>query len=351
MGLTINYSASSNTKSAARARQLVDQMRQLALALPFQEVGEIVSLEGEECDVERQRGTARSPQFWLVVQGCHYLDSPWNEQSSQTVTPTRMMAFNIKPGPGCEPANLGLCTYPNEIQCEYRPTDDSRFTEEYQPFGPGSTGRRFSRRKWERWLKKNGHDRHLSPDDERFVEARRIKTGLTGWRWESFTKTQYASHPACGGMANFLRCHISIVTLLERIAKLPTMQVEINDDGKYGPYRHAEDLEEARSERREPNFVWRKGHYDPKALVAEIGKWNGIVAAFAGALKDAGEKSGMAFHAPIQSFPDFEQLEFRGSQDERLQSFLQSMREWAEKQLRKHANDKDENEWAGDQGP
>src|SRR5690606_4233953 len=86
-----------------------------------------------------------------------------------------------------------------------RPTDDQRFHEKW----------RFSWRKWDRWLKRNGYPGYLSPNSGQFTEVRKVKTRLGGWRWSSFTKTQYASDPACGGIPNFLRCHISVVTLLE----------------------------------------------------------------------------------------------------------------------------------------
>ena len=40
-------------------------------------------------------------------------------------------------------------------------------------------------------------------------------TKLKGWRWHSFCKTQYASDPRCGGVENFLRCHLCVVKLLD----------------------------------------------------------------------------------------------------------------------------------------
>ena len=67
-------------------------------------------------------------------------------------------------------------------------------------------------------MENNGHERYSPPED--FTEARKISPRLGGWHWSSFCKTQYASDPRCGGVANFLRCHISIITLLDRIAKL-----------------------------------------------------------------------------------------------------------------------------------
>jgi hypothetical protein len=165
------------------------------------------------------------------------------------------------------------------------------------------------------------------PDDPRFAEVRKVRTGLSGWRWSSFCKTQYASDPRCGSTANFLRCHISVITLLERIAKLSTMSVEINDEGCYGPATYSDDWRDARNEGREPTYRWHKGKYDPKALAAEVGDWNEMIAGFAGAFKDAARESGMDCQSAIASFPNFEELEFRGSQDKRVGPFLAAMKE------------------------
>jgi len=49
MGLTIHYQLAT-TGDEAHARKLVQQLRQAALDLPFQHVGEIVELRGDQCD-------------------------------------------------------------------------------------------------------------------------------------------------------------------------------------------------------------------------------------------------------------------------------------------------------------
>jgi hypothetical protein len=156
-------------------------------------------------------------------------------------------------------------------------------------------------------------------------------TGLGGWRWSSFTKTQYASDPRCGGIPNFLRCHIGVVTLLDRIAAIPTMAVEINDEGKFGPSTYSDDWREARAEGREPTYVWHPPKHDVRALADEVGSWNEMIAVFSGAITDALEGSGIEGESAIGGFPNFEQLEFRGSQDARLKPFLTAMRSIADK--------------------
>src|SRR5690606_14473865 len=208
-----------------------------------------------------------------------------------------------------------------------RPTDDQRFHEKW----------RFSWRKWDRWLKRNGYPGYLSPNSGQFTEVRKVKTRLGGWRWSSFTKTQYASDPACGGIPNFLRCHISVVTLLDRIAELPTLKVQMDDEGRYGPSHYSDDWREAHAEGREPTYRWHEGKYVPKALAEEVGEWNGMIAAFTGAMNDLLESPGSesAGESPIQNFPNFEQLEFRGSQDGNVKPFLQVMAQLAEQERAK----------------
>ena len=55
---------------------------------------------------------------------------------------------------------------------------------------------------------------------------------------------------------------------------------------------------------------------DIEALAKEVGQWNEMLAAFAGQLQDALEKTGqpegLSLEAPILEFPDFEHLEAEG---------------------------------------
>ena len=181
MGLTIDYSLRSLTKNAHR---LVEQMRQLALDLPFESVGEIISLEGDECDFEKQRGKVDEDRLWLLIQASQHVKLPWSERISVSVMPTRIIAFSTWPGPGCEAAHFGLCQYPLTVEVPYRPKDDAVFDRQYEPYGPGSQAWRFSWKHWQRWLRRKGHESYLSPDDEQFVENRALPT-LPCARWGS----------------------------------------------------------------------------------------------------------------------------------------------------------------------
>jgi len=121
MGLTVHYSLKSNQDDAD---QTVRKMRQLALGLPFEQVGDIVNLAGQQCDTEARRAELQNGDdkneslFWLLIQAGQHVNCPWNKRISRTVNPTRIIGFNTWPGPGSEPANFGLCLYPAEIEWE-----------------------------------------------------------------------------------------------------------------------------------------------------------------------------------------------------------------------------------------
>jgi len=226
MGLTIHYSLRSDARTPRAARQVVEQLRARALDLPLAEVGDLVEFRGDDCDFDK---VERSPHRWLLIQasqhvernGCHY-----------RVDPMHVIAFSTSPGNGCEDANFGLCRFPSVIE----------------------------------------------------IEGLRCRTGLKGWTWKSFCKTQYASNPECGGVENFLRCHLSVIGMLDHATKLGIVR-EVSDEGGFYESRNVE------------------------ALAKEVGEWNEMIAAFAGRFKDM---LGDGVESEITKFPDFEHLEAKG---------------------------------------
>jgi len=153
MGLTIHYTLKSKLQDPEQVKQIVNKVRQLALDLPFEQVGEIVDLTGKECDTEARRKELQNGDgknetlFWLLIQAGESVQCPWNKNTSRIVNPTRIIAFDTWPGPGSEAANFGLCLYPAEIEWEYQPEDDQRFQEAPKN---GFGWRRFS---WDKWLR------------------------------------------------------------------------------------------------------------------------------------------------------------------------------------------------------
>ena len=114
--------------------------------------------------------------------------------------------------------------------------------------------------------------------------SRKIRTRLGGWCWGSFCKTQYASNSECGGLPNFLRCHLSVIRMLDHAKELGILE-SVNDEGEF----------------------WEKR--DVEALAREVGLWNEMIAAWAAQLKD---QFGDALVSAIAKFPDFERLAAEG---------------------------------------
>ena len=239
MGLTIHYGMTSKTRSAARAKALVERMRQLALDLSFEHVDDQIRHLGPDV-CQRPLDDLRPDRdlFSAVLDGCQHVDIPWHRKQSASVTvqPLEIVSFDTIPGPGSEWASFGLARYPAEVEVTYSPRSDDRFIQTVK--NGGCTSWRFDWKRWERWLERNGHKRWEFPEDDKFQEKRKVKTGLAStWRYSTFCKTQYASGAQYGGMPNFIRCHLCVIHLLDRIGELPTMKVEINDEGEYGRSR------------------------------------------------------------------------------------------------------------------
>jgi len=82
------------------------------------------------------------------------------------INPSHIIAFLTMPGEGSEPAIFGFCKYPSQAT---------------------------------------------------LPSGKKMTTDKQGWCRSAFCKTQYASDPKCGGVENFLRCHLAIVKLLDFI--------------------------------------------------------------------------------------------------------------------------------------
>lgn len=242
MGLTIHYGLTSQARSPRQVREQLAALRSRALDLPLAEVGELIERSGPEANFDRcQRD---DPNRWLLIQCGRYVEVPAIHGGSYSfhVAPTHIVAFNTWPGEGCEPANFGLCRYPGQIEV---PLDDPR-------------------------------------------QRKVVRTGLAGWSWSSFCKTQYASNPEHGGVEHFLRCHLVVIRLLDHARELGLV-ADVSDEGGF----------------------WEKR--DVEALGREVGNWNTMIAGWAGRLKDA---LGEGFVSEITKFPNFEHLEADGRKKE-----------------------------------
>ena len=322
MALTIHYGLSSSALSLAKAKALVEQMRELALDLPFERVDEQVQHLGPDV-CQRPLDELRSDEdlYYSVLDGCQYRVLPWYRKKWQKVKvqPLDVLSFWTDPGLGSESASFGLARYPAEMEITYHPREDDQFIKPID--GGFLTCWEFDWQRWEEWLEAKGYDRWEHPD--KFQEKRLVKTGQRpGWRYAAPCTTQYASNPKYGGVANFVKCHLCVIHLLDQIARLPTMTVLMNDEGKYGRSYHVDDPAK-------PVHRWHEGKYDVEALAKEVVGWNEMIAAEWGALNDLLP----ACQSPITAFPNFEQLEFRGIQC--FDTLFADLRKLAEEEKKK----------------
>lgn len=224
MGLTVHYTLTADCKSAAQAKRLVGKLRQKALDLPVESVTEVQEPKGKA--PHWNDGIEHDP-LWLDCVGMVL-----RKGAAHDLLPREAFAFDVSLGSGCENASFGLCRYPASMT----------------------------------------------------FRGKRLRTGYKGWRWQTFCKTQYSSNPACGGMENFLRCHLSLTRLLDAAVKLG-IGTDVYDEGKF----------------------WK--NRDVKALANEVGEWNELLAGLAGEFKDL---LGDSVESAIAKFPNFEHLEARG---------------------------------------
>lgn len=108
--------------------------------------------------------------------------------------------------------------------------------------------------------------------------------GVRGWRLTSWCKTQYAARH---GVHHFLRCHRRIISLLD-LWRSFGVDLEVCDEGEY----------------------WQTRSLD--RLRQRLGTYDRMIAAFAGAMKDAAGDDGPPVTAEIFDDARFEQLEAEG---------------------------------------
>jgi len=106
---------------------------------------------------------------------------------------------------------------------------------------------------------------------------------VNDWIWTGFCKTQYASNPDYGGKEHFIRCHLTLVKMLDEAQKLG-VECKVTDDGNYWETRSISEL------------------------TAALSSQNVFMAVTMGALKDKLEPFDI-LQAPILDYPNFEHLE------------------------------------------
>lgn len=197
---------------ANRIPTLLKHVDQRALDLPFESVGDTAHFEGD--DARFDQSSSDDAFRWLKTQARHIV---WNEDGTVhwDCHPLEIVGFEILVAQGSEPMEVFLAAYPKTIQVT----------------------------------------------DERTGRRRRLRTERHDWCGQAFCKTQYASDPQFGGVANFLRAHLAVCRMLDRAKELGLV-VEVSDEGEFFEKR------------------------DIQVLVKEVGQMNEQIAALVGRLGD-----------------------------------------------------------------
>ena len=112
-----------------------------------------------------------------------------------------------------------------------------------------------------------------------------LPTGFEGgWLFKGHCKTQYAAEH---GWPHFLRCHKAVVEMLDFCRQLG-LEVQVTDESGFWDTRSEEQVR------------------------ATLQRYDGLVAAVAGVLKDAAEENGSSVKSPMFDRADFEHLEAMG---------------------------------------
>src|SRR5262249_18321117 len=200
MGLTVYYDWKTKIDLPA-ARRLIAKFRDLALKLPFDEVSKI-----REQDPPDGKPVFR-PYEGSFRQGALYLSRSRADGNHELVDVPALHAlfFSVRVQ-GAESALIGLASHPPVVLHREDIIERNR--------DGSKCGRRLGQ-----------------GDPVEFPTRRR---GY--YSWHSHCKTQYAGNPKLGGEANFLKAHLSLIELLDRI-RLTGVKARIRDDSRYANHR------------------------------------------------------------------------------------------------------------------
>lgn len=288
MGMTVTYTIKATPRSKASAQRLLEDIRRMAMDLPFEEVGEISDISGDVLQKSYDELRNNGP-LWTVMDTERHFLLPWTRlehkypgnsrtirQQTHTVRPLEVMSFDTLPADGGESATFGLASYPTTFTAIWKPRDDRRFQRKYVT--SHGVDWHFDHNKWSQYcMRRVG--RYESCDVH---EERKMKTRMGGWYYSAFCKTEPSSREEYGGVANFVRGHISLITLLDQIAKLTGLKIDYNDEAHYGQSEYTDD-----PSANPPVYTMHPGRYSVTHLAHQVGGKEVLERDFGDAVEDA----------------------------------------------------------------
>jgi hypothetical protein len=181
MGLTISYDLTLVAPTIGTVHEKIRALHRVAQDLGFVQVGEIVTLTGDQCTID-MNDDGKDPHIELKMHASEITGVGSGRQFFFR-HPTELIGFTATPGAGCAMADFGFRRY---------------------------------------------------ADQENFEE----------WTWTSYCKTQYASNLEYGGLDNFIASHLKMVDLLDA-AQLMGIGCVVHDGGQYWQTRDRQVLAKA----------------------------------------------------------------------------------------------------------
>jgi hypothetical protein len=214
MRMGIHYSLRTAGENPADCRNLLVKLRERALNLPLGEVGPIQEWTGSECHY--RHASHRGAERGLLKHAETWRDDPRREGHIRVLRPLHVLAFTAWTGLGCDDAHFALCQYPS-LQAV--------------------------------------------PDDHRKHGPQSLPEAQRDWHYACYCETGIAAGSRCGGIRNFLRCHLLVIALLDYALELGILE-SVDDSGGY----------------------WR--HRQPAALGRKLGKWDESLAVWSKDLQE-----------------------------------------------------------------
>jgi hypothetical protein len=354
VGLTIHYELTVPNKwSIETVRDKLEALRQTCMDLPVAEVSELAEFKGDECS-PGEKGT--DSFSWAKTQAARQLKCPWQPGSFCFQPPHHMLVFSIEVADGCEPMNIGICSFPpfvmpkrevgfdgrlsrpgwsltitdahhNPASARILKTFAKRWKLRRLPWSDGShrtqetllweefyracvvRGRHVSHRRGDApsWVLVELEDRHQGHIRWRFngtVEEARTVIGSPEFKADMERLLWGEEHTVLGETGtwgSFCKTQYANEFGLPKFLRAHITVCAILEK--------AQDLGFKVNVHDEGEF-WTKR--DVKALAEEVGQWDQMIAVMFGTVRDASPE-GMV-ESPIQNRPDFEHLEMKGLQ-------------------------------------
>ena len=318
MAFALNHCWHARTKSVRTVRALLQQIRARALRLKFDVVTDLREISDPKLLQPTVDDCVANRGLWAVRAAIAHVVLPWsvrvirdsdgNEERvghEVPVLPAYWLGFTARSAYGAELTDIYLATHPPTVEVLWEAADNIRYNK-FENSGYGAH-KVFQYHTWSKAGKPQ-------------PEMRIIPTKLSGWFGRDYCLSQGALTSLCGSFPNFLRAHLSLLTLLEFANGLSSqLIVSIDDETEFG--RNSTPQSRSR--------VWNAGHYNLARLAQQNLQagfsWEEALDKTARALQPYAED---LHHKAMFKRENFRELTFSSTSDPRMATLLEALQRW-----------------------